>query len=136
MPLREEVCTTDACPNCGVVEERLYHSAALGPRPCECCGGPTHRLESTFGVVWTGPVGQRYRDKTAEGFHEPDGQYAYERKTPDGHPKLVRLETWQDIKSYAKREGLVDPRELGKNISVNAGGKSLNANMGMPGTEL
>ena len=136
MPLRDEICHNPRCPWNGVVEERFYHSQALGPRPCEHCQGEMERIPSRFGVVWTGPIDQRYRDKTKDGYYEPAGMTQWTRNTPDGKPQPVRLETWQDVKQYARENGCTDPRDVGNNVSVGEDGKTLNAGMGQPGVEV
>lgn len=136
MPLREEICTRPACPGEGVVEERFYHSAALSPRPCEHCGGTMERLASRFGVVWTGPLTQRYRDRDKEGYHAPEGMDVWTRKSTGGKPKPLHLNDWSDVRRYCKAEGLADPREVGRNVAVSDDGKSLKSGMGEPGVEI
>lgn len=124
MPLLEGACENPECDLRMAPQEHFYHHWDSPMRACDCCGGPTRKLVSTFGIIWTGPIGQRYRDKAAEGFHAPDGQVAWTRKTPDGKPRQVRLETWQDVGRYAKAEGCYDPREIPKTVEIGADGKS------------
>lgn len=103
---------------------------------CPACGRVMRENAQAPGVVWTGSIGQRYRSKAADGYHEPDGMTMWSRKTPDGKPVPVRLESWADVRRFAKSEGLTDPRELPNNLEVKPDGKSLANTMGMPGSEV
>ena len=103
---------------------------------CESCGNAMRENVSAPNVIWTGPIGQRYRDKDKDGYHNPDGQIVYTRKTPDGKPRPVLLENWSDVKAHCKSEGLVDPRSLPRNLEVAEDGKGTLNTRGMPGTEL
>jgi len=103
---------------------------------CPQCGSTMRENVSAPNVIWTGPIGQRYRSKEAEGFHNPDGMIVYEKNTPDGKPRPVHLNDWGQVKDFCRREGLRDPRENGNNIQVAENGRDLINTMGMPGTEV
>lgn len=103
---------------------------------CPECGNAMRENVSAPAVVWVGTIGQRYRDRNLPGYHLPDGQWAYTRKTPDGKPKPVFLENWQQVREYAKNEGCADPRELPRNYEVAEDGKGVLNTRGMPGTEV
>lgn len=106
-----------------------------------CCATMEQRLYAPA-VIWTdAPRAQRYRDRSAEGYHSKDeGMWAWERNGPDGkplkEPRPVRLENWRDVHEYSKREHVYDPREIPKTIEVDGTGKSSNPGRGMPGQEI
>src|SRR5690348_16217388 len=130
------------CPM-GHTFENFFHPSAserVSQTLCECglMALRVREMTKAPAVVWTGPVGQRYRNRGEQGYHDPDGQWAYTRKGPDGKPcapKAVRLETWQDIHSHCKREGLYDPREIPKTVEVGEDGKSISSH-GFSGQEV
>jgi hypothetical protein len=86
-------------------------------------------------VIWTGPITERYRDKSLPGYRGT-GMDVYTRNTPDGKPQLRHLDTWGDVARHCKENGLVDPRSMGKNMTVSEDGKTLSQDKGMPGGEL
>ena len=121
--------------------EHFYHQTeAQTVTECVCdCGAiaiRSHEILQAPAVVWTGPIGQRYRDKDKAGFHQPDGMVQYTRKTPDGKPRPVHLESWSDVARYCKQEGCADPRSMGRNMTVGEDGKTLGYDKGAPGTEV
>lgn len=121
--------------------EHFYHQTeSKTVTECLCdCGAKATRsdeIRQAPAVVWTGPIGQRYRDKDKSDYHKPDGMDVYTRKTPDGKPKLLHLDNWSDVKRHCANEGLVDPREMGRNMTVGEDGKTFKADMGAPGTEV
>ena len=136
MPIREGICENEQCPISGVPQEHYYKSDD-SLNQCDCCGGPTRLVMSSFGIVWTGPISQRYRYRDAENYHQKgDGFWATAKRTPDGKPKSVYLDNWQAVRQFAKSEGCADPREISKNMVPNESGKGLQNTVGLPGTEL
>lgn len=121
--------------------EAFFHpsqAATVEQYPCVCgsLGYRCHEILQAPAVVWTGPIGQRYRDKDKAGFHQPDGMVQYTRNTPDGKPRPVHLESWSDVKNFCKAEGCADPRSMGRNMTVGEDGKTLGYDKGATGTEV
>lgn len=135
LPLIEGQCRDRDCPAHPYRQEHFYHHIDSPLNGCDCCGGPTDRLVSTFGIVWTGEITQRYREKGIEGYYAPDGMDVWERKTPDGKPRHRHLNTWSEVRQHCKSEGLHDPRSIGKNCEVSSDGRSASWR-GMPGSEV
>jgi hypothetical protein len=132
-------CESRKCAMRGRVVELPWREEPVTGRHyplCPTCGDVMRENVSAPNVIWTGPIGQRYRDKDKDGYHNPDGQIVYTRKTPDGKPRPVLLENWSDVKAHCKSEGLVDPRSLPRNLEVAEDGKGTLNTRGMPGTEL
>lgn len=106
---------------------------------CDSCGRTMDELAKAPSVIWTGSVGQRYRDKDKDGYHKPDGMVQWKRRGVDGKPlekpQMVHLETFQDVSRFCKEEGLVDPREISRGAEVSEDGKKLST-AGMPGCEI
>jgi hypothetical protein len=126
---------------CGRRTEHFFHPSqadAVTEAPCDCgqMASRTDEIVHAPAVVWTGTIGQRYRDKDKEGYYAKDGMDVYTRKTPDGKPKLLHLESWNDVSRHCKEEGLVDPREMGRNMTVSEDGKQLGYDKGATGTEV
>lgn len=120
------------CRACGSVQER-YLSRASSPNPdCEdaACGGDTERLVSPFAIAFCGLITAKYNDKTKEGGHK-DGHWATALRTPDGKPKPVFIETFQQQKEFCRQEGLVNPKELSSHMEATSDRKISGA--GMPG---
>lgn len=136
MPLRESICVSESCPFYGVPVEHYYPRFDTPPDACAQCGGPTWIIPSPFAVVWTGAIGQRYRDRDKEGYYKPDGMWQWTRNTPDGKPKPIRLETWSDVRRFSRENGCRDPREMPRNVEVTEDGKGVKNTRGMPGVEL
>lgn len=121
MPILEGVCHNSQCSLAGRRQEHYYHhypkwAEGEALNACDQCGSPTVMVGSPFRIVWTGPISQRYREKTADGYHAPDGMDVWTRRSTGGKPELRHLETWQDVRSYAKSEGCYDPREIPKTV--------------------
>lgn len=137
----EFYCETRKCSERGTLKTLPWREEPVTGRHyplCETCGNTMRENVSAPNVIWTGPVGKRYRNKGEAGYENPDGQWAYTRKNPDGtegKPTAVRLETWQDIKEYSKREGLYDPRDMPKTVEVGDDGKSIGSR-GFSGQEI
>lgn len=137
MPVIDFTCTA------GHRIEHFYHQTeSKTVTECVCdCGAVAVRsneIRQAPAVVWTGPIGQRYRNRDGQDYHSPDGQWAYTRKGPDGEPcapRAVRLENWQDVKAYAKSEGCFDPRDLPKTVEVGEDGKQISSR-GFSGQEV
>lgn len=131
---------------CGHRQEHFFHateSQTVEQTTCDRCGGASQRVQEIVkapAVVWTGPINSRYRDRDKEGYYgttaNGDGMVQYTRNTPDGKPKPVYLEDWSAVKNFCKSEGLVDPRECGRNMTVGEDGKQLSYDKGAPGTEV
>jgi predicted nucleic acid-binding Zn ribbon protein len=134
MPLFESACTNRGCLMLDVTVEHFYHNERQPLNRCDSCGGKTEKVLSTFAMAFSGDITARYKDKDKDGGYE-DGHWAWTRKTPDGKPRPVRLETWQQQKEFCKSEGLTNPRELPKHAEVSADGKSISSR-GMPGQEI
>lgn len=101
------------------------------PEPvCDNCGQTKQVMISRFGIVWTGPMSQRYRDPKLEGYHGPDHHWMYTRNTPDGKPKAVLIDSWQASREFAKAEGLVPPQEAPP-MEISSDGKSITS-VGLP----
>ncbi len=116
------------------VVEHYYKNDSQPMNACESCGGPTVKVMSRFTMAFSGDITARYNDKDKPGAYQ-DGQWAWTRKTPDGKPKAVRLETWQQQKEFCKSEGLMNPRDLPRHGEVSADGKGFSSR-GMPGQEV
>ena len=135
MTVADFFCENHACRNRGVLLSLPWRDGKFFPL-CENCGKVMRENVSAPSVIWTGAIGQRYRDKTKEGFHDPDGIKAYTRKTKDGKPQLVHLSDWSAVKEHCRSEGLADPRSLPANMEVGDDGKTVKNTCGMPGTEV
>lgn len=134
MPVYEHSCTADGCELQGYVLERYEHHAVSTDPPCAACGGPTVRIVSSFGVVFTGPITRKYMDtkreipdKKGDGAH-----WVWEKKTPDGKPRPRLITTWSEQRDYCKQEGLALPSDMPTNATMSEDGKTLQSR-GMPG---
>lgn len=136
MPLYEDVCFRPECPVYDQAVERYYSTSSTPQKPCIECGGPTERLMSRFGVVWTGPITAKYNDKESKGAHK-EGHWAFRKKSSlSGKPEPVFIETFQQQREFCKAEGLVNPTQAPRNLVVKEDGRTLANTRGMPGTEL
>ena len=121
MPVYEFTCPTVGCRNNDLREEH-YLSRFSAPNPvCSACGVVAVRLMSTFNVPFVGTITSRYNDKKRE-YASAEGLWATRKKTPDGKPQQVFLETWQDRREFLKAEGLVAGEDVGP-IDAPADGK-------------
>ncbi len=101
---------------------------------CHVCHGETQKLMSAFQIVFTGQITARYNDRGKEGAHL-DGHWAFE-KDAAGKTQSVFIESWDQQKSYCKRNGLANPREISRNFEVAQDGRTVKNSMGMPGSEV
>lgn len=135
MPLLEGVCQSETCRAFGYKQEHFYHHVDVQElNRCDFCGGPTARAISTFNVVFTGAITARYNDRNLENSHE-EGHTVWGRDK-DGKAFSKRIETWQDQKEWCREQGLANPKDHGKNMSVAEDGKAVLSPMGLPGVEL
>lgn len=133
MPIFEYCCKNEACEDYAHAHEH-YVATSDKPDPnCDSCGLPTGRMISTFGVVFTGPITKRYNDPNADNAHM-ESHWVWETKGPGGEkikPRPLLIEDFQQQREYAKREGLVNPKDVGP-MEVGSDGKSFSSR-GMPG---
>jgi len=122
MPVFEVGCTS--CNS--ITEHYLPHSDSPNP-PCEECGGPTVRMISRFGVVFTGNFSMKYVDKKIDGYEaQADGHYGFER---DGSPTWIS--DFQSQREFCKRNGFINPKDIGP-AEVSSDGKKTSSR-GLPG---
>jgi len=137
MPLFESVCGNIDCPAVGYPQEHYYKNLSEPMNRCDCCGGPTEKIQSAFKVVFTGPITARYLDKSIEGGNAPDGgHWFFERDKVTGKTKPTWVEDFQTQKELCKRNGVANPREMPRNWHVSEDGTTTVNSRGMPGTEL
>lgn len=134
MPIREFACSTEGCPEHGVVRENYFRTSDPDPN-CGACGTVQQVQISRFGIVWTGPLTTRYNDSKLEGAHV-EGHWQYSRQTLNGKPKPVWIDSVQKSKEFAKSEGLVSPFSLNApsgGMEISSDGKSATT-QGMKGS--
>ena len=139
MPIFEGSCQSESCRAAGRPQEHYYHNSEQPMAPCDVCGGPTERVMSRFGIVWTGVISARYLDRSKEGGHKVDGSHwAYENPTGKHGKgaKATRIETWDQQREYCKRNGLARPQEMSNSYEVGADGKTIQNSVGLPGCEV
>lgn len=136
MPLFESTCFTIGCSLRDVPVEHYYKNSTEPMQPCESCGCGTLKVEfSRFGIVFTGVITAKYNDREKDGAHR-DGHWGFD-KGPDGKTTTpCRIETWQDQKDYCKRNGLMNPKDMGRNYNVAKDGRTVESPMGLPGVEV
>jgi putative FmdB family regulatory protein len=128
MPLFEFFCDKD-----GSVNEHYLSSHDKPNPPCDHCGGETMRVISGFNVVFTGPITKKYNDPNADNAHV-EGHWSWETKGPGGEkikPRPVFIDSFQAQREFCRREGLVNPKDIGP-VEVGSDGKS-SSSRGMPG---
>jgi hypothetical protein len=135
MPIYELACGNESCPEYARVFEK-YYSTSDKPDPVCACGQQTRRLISSFSVVFSGPITRKYLNPKIEGYDRmADGtHWQFETRGPDGQkcdPRPVKIETFQQQREFAKRNGLVDPSSIGE-CEVHSDGKGVSTR-GMPG---
>jgi len=138
MPIFEGSCRSSTCRSAGRPQEHYYHNSDQPMAPCDVCGGPTERVMSRFGIVWTGPISAKYLDRSKEGGQKMDGaHWAYENSgTPGKNATPVRIETWDDQRAFCKRNGLARPQEMSNHYEVAEDGKTVKNSVGLPGCEI
>lgn len=134
MPIFESQCEHEWCPLFGYPVEHYYPRSDSRMSICACCGFETVKLASAFNVVFTGPITARYNDRGKEGAHL-DGHWAWE-KGADGKSHPTFIDSWDAQKSYCKRNGLANPREMPANFDVAEDGRTVLNTRGLPGTEI
>ncbi len=130
MPVYESYC--DDCTR--IKEWYAKHFVDIHENPpCEQCGGPTKRLLSRFGVVFTGALSKKYNDPKVEKYDQ-EGHWAYRVKSSvSGHPEPVYIDSFQAQREFCKAEGLANPKDL-PNMEADSDGRfRSNAGVGMPG---
>lgn len=120
------------CPACSVRREFFSHRVTEENPPCESCGGTTGRIISSFQIIWTGPLTAKYNDPKLEGA-EREGHWAWRRRSSlSGNPEPVYIDSFQKQTEFCKEEGLINPKDLPRNLEVSADGKSASSR-GLPG---
>ena len=93
------------------------------------------KLMSDFKVVFTGRITSRYNDRGVEGASR-EGHYAWGNNPVTKKPECRWIETFDDQRSFVKEYGLVNPKEMPRNFTVDETGKIPQNTRGLPGTEL
>ena len=136
MAIKEAVCRNPDCPTVGLRQEHFYHVSETNPKPCDSCGGPTEPVEfSRSNVIFSGAITARYNDRSATNPHQ-EGHWAWRKKTLNGKPEPVFIDSWSAQKDFCKAEGLTNPKDMPRNYEVGEDGKTLLNTRGMPGTEI
>jgi predicted nucleic acid-binding Zn ribbon protein len=131
MPIYESWCTNEKCTKYQDPVERYYPRSDTPLKPCEACGSESRRLLSRFGIVFTGVLsGTKYKEKGMDDYGQ-DGHWVWTKKTPDGKPKPVFIETFDQQRDFCKQEGLVNPKDIGPVEGGSDGKKS--SSQGLPG---
>lgn len=82
-------------------------------------------------MVFTGDLtSKKYKDPKSEGYRE-GGHWAVDKSGVDGNPRHVYIETFQQQKEFCKRNGLVNPKDIGPMDAASDGKKS--SSTGLPG---
>lgn len=131
MPLYEHFCPNNRCRAFAVVEEHYFSSMSSQDPPCDTCGTKKKRCISDFAIPLNGLITARYNDPKLEGSHM-EGHFAWRKKTPDGVPQKVWIETFEQRKKFMKEEGLVGYEDTGP-IAHDSNGKRSSTRTGMPG---
>ena len=135
MPIYESACPSKPCPRYAIPTEHYYPHFDSKLLPCDSCGGATVKLMSDFKVVFTGRITSRYNDQGIEGA-EREGHWAWGNDPVTKKPIPKFIETWDDQRSFVKEYGLVNPKEMPRNFTVDETGKIPQNTRGLPGTEL
>lgn len=131
MPLYESACASNVCVEFARPVEWRASTWETPDPSCVECGGPTKRMISQFGIVFTGPLTAKYNDPKADNAHQ-EGHYAWRTKnTKDGKPEMVWIDSFDAQREHCRSEGLVNPKDLGPG-EVGGDGKTLSTR-GMPG---
>lgn len=134
MPIKEAICRAPKCPMLDRLQERYYRTSEKEAKPCDYCGGPTEMQDfSRFAIVFTGPLTARYNDKSIENSHQ-EGHWAWRKRTPDGKPQSVFIDSFSKQREFCKAEGLANPKDLPNYMPVSEDGKRVLNASGMPGT--
>ena len=138
MPIYESACTNTECALYGRLMESYYPRFESPMNPCAACGGENRRVQSTFAVVFTGPITAKYLDRSKEGGNNRDGgHWVFENgPRPGKGAKPVWIDNWADQKSYCRRNGLALPSEMSNNYEVAEDGRTVKNSVGMPGCEI
>ena len=132
MPIYDFICNTSECRLRGVrVEHYLSRRDNVDP-PCGECGIPAQRQIGCPNIVFTGIISARYNDPSLPNAHV-EGHWCVERNTPDGKPKPVFIETFQDQREYCKREKLINPSDAPRDLGINEDGTKTSS-QGLPGS--
>ena len=123
MPLFTEVCGSPDCVLQGDPTDEYYKHWDDPQKPCSACGGPTTRIPSQFGIVWTGEITAKYVDKSLDDGHRKDLSHWVFEKGPDGKTKPFLIENFQQQREYCKRNGLANPADLDSNCEVSEDGR-------------
>lgn len=86
----------------------------------------TQRLVSAPAVVWAKPMAA-YGDPKREHFAQDSktgGHIALEKHPETGVVSKTLIDTPQRQTEYCRRNGLIDPKNLPGNLSINADGRS------------
>lgn len=96
--------------------------------PCPECGGPTDRGYFPVAAVWSKPL-VAYQDSKKE-FYGRDqalgGHVVFEKNSDQAKSegRIIKrvIRTPQDQSDYVRREGLVHPKDLPSNLTVDKSG--------------
>lgn len=134
MPIYESACPNEACELYAIPHERYAPVVTDMDPPCKSCSAATRRIISGFAIPLSGDITSRYVDRSRDGSSEmKDGaHWVVARNTPDGKPKAVFIETFQQQREFCKQEGIINPSEMPSHSEINRDGKGLQT-AGMPG---
>ncbi len=133
MPVYERTCRDSSCTEYGRIVEYYTPRFTKEDPPCAVCAGPSARIISRFGIIWTGSITARYNDKRAENPEKDGGHWAWRRRSSiSGQPEPVFISDFSQQKDFCKQEGLVNPRDLPTNAEPSSDGTQLQSR-GMPG---
>lgn len=134
MPLLEAVCQNEQCRLHGLRVEHFYPHSDSPTAACESCGGPTQRVMSSFGIVFTGDITDRYLDRGLE--HKTGAHWAWGRDPATKKPVPRRIETFDDQRNFCREFHVQNPKDMPRNLEVSEDGKTVKSSMGMPGCEV
>src|ERR1700757_1736645 len=131
MPIYEHACTNRECSTYGQPIEGYFRHFSAEPPACGLCGGATVRMASAFSVVFTGLISRKYLSRNIEKGDRDDGAHWAWETTADGTRRPIRIETFEQQRAFCKKEGLVNPSDIGP-MEVGSDGRSISSR-GMPG---
>lgn len=117
------------CKECGMEFEWDSPRMTAGSKDCPQCHGATERLFFPVAAIWTKSL-SAYGDPRKETFAKDDkagGHWTFEKNSAAaieaGKPLPVFIDTPQAQREYCKREGLMNPKDLPSNLTVDSSGK-------------
>ena len=127
MPTFDFTCDAADCSSRGAKFESYLRRHDSPSPSCPACGGTLRKLLAAPHGIFLKPWGA-YGSPKLEGYDPNHGITAYRTRSSrhlDGTPEKVYLESYSDVKTYCRDEGLRDPGDFNSGAELDRDGKTL-----------